>query len=92
MSAAGPDDAATALEMLAAALGSRDFATVLVTGPGRVPCLTVASRHAPLSEDIYADRFYRWSWAEPICAAGDPLTAAAQISLVLRAIREPTYG
>jgi hypothetical protein len=92
MSAVGPDDAAAALEMLATALGSRDFATVLVTGPGRVPRLTVASRHIPLSEDIYADRFYRWSWAEPICGAGDPLTAAGKISHVLGVTREPTYG
>lgn len=92
MSVVGPDDSATALEMLATALGSRDFATVLVTGPGRVPRLTVASRHSPLSEDIYADRFYRWSGAEPICDAGDPLTAAGRISRVLSVTREPTYG
>jgi hypothetical protein len=75
---------AAALERLAAALGSRDFATILVTGPGREPRLTITSRASKLSEDIYAGTSYRWSWADPICPADDPLTAAQKIAAVLR--------
>lgn len=92
MSALGPGDVTTALERLATALGSSDFATVLITGQDRTPRLTVASRHSPLAEDIYADRFYRWSWAEPICGIDDPMSAAGKISSVLRVTPEPTYG
>ena len=95
MQAHSPADTASpqaALERLATALGSRDFATTLTTGPGRPPRLTVASRHSPLSEDIYADAFYRWSWAEPICDAGDPLTAASKIAKVLRVAPAPSHG
>ena len=76
--------AAVALERLADALGSRDFATTLLTGPGRPPCLSVVSRMSRLTEDIYADSSYRWSWAEPICPATDPDTAAQRIAQVLR--------
>jgi hypothetical protein len=84
-----PSVATAALERLATALGSRDFATVLVTGQERVPHLTVASRHSPLAEDIYADCFYRWSWAEPICGVEDPLTAAGKITNVLPSPQSP---
>jgi hypothetical protein len=87
-----PQAALAALERLAAALGSRDFATTLVTGPGRPPRLTVASRHSRLTEDIYADTCYRWSWADPICAVDDPLTAASKIAMVLRTVPAPTHG
>lgn len=76
--------AVAALERLADALGSREFATTLVTGPGRPPRLSVASRHSWLSEDIYADTCYRWAWADPICPLGDPLTAARRIAKMLR--------
>ena len=90
--AAGGEMAAAALERLADALGSRDFATTLLTGPGRPPRLTVVSRHSGLTEDIYADGCYRWSWAEAICPAGDPLTAAAAIARVLRTVPAPSHG
>jgi hypothetical protein len=77
-----------ALERLAAALSQRDFATTLVTGGGRAPRLTVTSRHAPLSEEIWADcGAYRWSWAEPIGDVGDPLAAAQKIANVLQVAR-----
>lgn len=79
-----------ALHRLADALGSRDFATTLVTGPGHTPRLTVASRHAPLAEDIYANRLaYWWSWAERISDIDDPLTAAHKVATVLRVSRQP---
>jgi hypothetical protein len=82
-----------ALECLAAALDPRDHVTTLVTGQGRVPHLTVASRHAQLAEDIYAhENSYWWSWAEPISAVDDPLTAARKITSVLRAAPEPSRG
>lgn len=80
--------ARAALERLAAALNRRDFATTLVTGHGRPPRLTVTSRHAPLSEEIWADSHaYRWSWAEPIAGVSDPLAAAAKITSMLHAAR-----
>jgi hypothetical protein len=84
---------AAALERLAAALGSRDFATILLTGPGREPRLTVTSRASRLTEDLYADACYRWSWGDPICRVDDPLTAAQQIAAVLRtAAPAPSRG
>jgi hypothetical protein len=84
----GGADGRAALERLAAALSRRDFATTLVTGDGRPPRLTVTSRHAPLSEEIWVDcRAYRWSWAEPIAGVSDPLAAAQKITNVLRAAR-----
>jgi hypothetical protein len=52
-------------------------------GPGRAPRLTVAGRLTRLSEDIYADTCYRWSWADPICPVNDPRSAAHMIALVL---------
>jgi hypothetical protein len=73
-----------ALERLAAELSPRDFATTLVTGYGRPPRLTVASRHTPLSEEISAARHaYRWSWTEPIAPLNDPCLAARRITRVL---------
>jgi hypothetical protein len=82
-----------ALERLAAALGSRDFATILVTRPGREPRLTVTSRASRLTEDIYADACYRWSWGDPVCPVDDPLTAAQRIAVVLRtAAPTPSHG
>jgi hypothetical protein len=47
--------ATAALQRLDNALDPRDFATTLTTSPGRPPCLTVTSRHAPIGDDIYAD-------------------------------------
>jgi hypothetical protein len=79
--------AAAALEHLAAALDSAEFVTVLTIGPGRPPRLTVASRHAQISGDIYAGhRAYYWSWSERIAAITDPQAAARKISNILRAI------
>jgi hypothetical protein len=92
---AGPGDTHTpqaALEALAAALDPRDHASTLVAGAGRAPYLAVSSRHADLAEDVYADDWcFWWSWAEPICAVGDPGTAAAKITRVLRTVPEPTH-
>jgi hypothetical protein len=82
-----------ALERLAAALDTRDFATTLTTGPGHRPSLTVTSRHADFGDDIYADdQSYWWSFAERIAAIDDPLTAAQKITNVLRAVLEPSRG
>ncbi len=86
------DPRAAALDRLAATLDPRDHATTLTTGDGRVPHLTISSRHAQLAENVYADeRFYWWSWAEPIAAIGNPQAAATKISHVLHAT-EPTHG
>ena len=79
--------AAAALEHLAAALDSAEFVTMLTTGPGRPPRLTVASRHAHISGDIYAGhRACYWSWSERIAPLTDPQAAARTISSILRAI------
>jgi hypothetical protein len=82
-----------ALEDLAAELDPGDFVTMLVTGQGRRPRLTVASRHARLAEDIYADdRAYWWSWAEQIGGIGDPPAAAHKVASVLRITSERASG
>jgi hypothetical protein len=82
-----------ALERLAAALDPSDHAITLVTGQGQVPYLAITSRHADLAEDVYADQqSFWWSWAEPICAVDDPLTAARKITRVLQAAPQPTHG
>jgi len=50
-----------ALEELAAALNPNDFRTCVATGKGRIPYLTVTSRHASrLSERIYAGNGWYW--------------------------------
>jgi hypothetical protein len=78
---AGPDDA---LSQLAAVLEPRDFITVLTTSQDRPPRLTVTTRHAGLTADIYADQdCYWWGWAERIAPASDPHTAAATITRTL---------
>lgn len=77
--------ATAALERLAAALDPHDFATTLTTGSSHRPRLAVASRHAQIDDDIYADhRAFWWSWAEWIAPISDPHAAARIISMVLR--------
>jgi hypothetical protein len=81
-----------ALERLAAALDSADYATTLTTGPGHGPRLSVTNRHAQIGDDIAADhRAYWWSWGEWIAPISDPATAARIISVVLRAIPQPAH-
>jgi len=83
-----PFPAATqALERLAAALDLCEFATTLTTSPRHPPCLAVASRHAAIGGDIYADhQAFWWSWSERIAPVTDPPAAARKISSTLRAI------
>ena len=79
--------ATAALEQLAAALDPREFATTLTTGAGQPPRLAVASRHAQIGSDIYADhRTYWWSWSERIAPITDPPAAARKISSALQPI------
>jgi hypothetical protein len=79
-----------ALEQLAAALGSHDFATTLVTRQGRTPYLSVVSRYAKLGEDIYADAgWFWWSLAERLATTDDVPTATAKITTVLRTTPTP---
>jgi len=79
--------ATAALERLDDALDPHDFATTLTTSPGQPPRLTVASRHAPIGDDIYADcRAYWWSWSERIGPVGEPAAAARKITATLRAL------
>ncbi|HEY5985741.1 MAG TPA: hypothetical protein VIV12_05055 [Streptosporangiaceae bacterium] len=86
--------AVNALERLAAELDPRAFATTLVAGEGKVPCLSVASRNAGLAEDIYAqDGWFWWSWAERLTPVTEVSAAAAKVAAVLRLIPEPsTHG
>ncbi|GEM_PF-2690375 len=82
-----------ALEALAAALNPSDYRTSLVTGKGRMPYLTVTSRHASrLSEHIYANNgWYWWSWAEKFAVVDDVSAAAAKVAAVLRATAAPVH-
>ena len=80
-----------ALECLADALDPADYATTLTTSPGRA-CLSVTSRHAQISDVIWADhRAYYYSWGEWIAPISDPATAARMISTVLRALPQPAH-
>jgi hypothetical protein len=82
------------LEALATALGPEHFATVLITGRGRLPHLAVTSRrYAQLTESIYAqDGWFWWSWAERIAPASDIEGTAGKIALVLRVAPAPSRG
>jgi len=80
-----------ALQRLDAALDPADYATTLTTSPGRA-CLSVTSRHAQISDVIWADhRAYYYSWGEWIAPISDPATAARMISTVLRAVPQPAH-
>jgi hypothetical protein len=92
----GPGDTAAsqaALESLAAALDPRDHVTALVAERGRIPCLTISSRHTALTEDIRADSdLFGWSWAEPLGPMDDLPGAARKITNVLGTARQPSAG
>ena len=89
MTAPRAADSPAVLERLAQALDPAEFSTALVMGGGRRPVLTVASRRTLAAEDIYADGWFWWSWAERIAPADDPLTAARLVTAVLRAAPPP---
>jgi hypothetical protein len=79
--------ATAALEHLAAALDTGEFATTLTSHPGHPPCLAVTSRHAQIGGDIHADhRAFWWSWGERIAPVTDPPAAARKISSALQPI------
>jgi hypothetical protein len=89
---AGPAEAVTHLEALAAELAARGWPARLNTPPGRLPSLHAANPEpgaAALAEDIYAAPVadgtwrYWWPWAQPIAA--DPAGAAEVITRALRA-------
>lgn len=89
-----PDPAPSddALERLAAALNTDDFATTLVTGTGRRPRLTVTSKRAGLDSDVYTGSgYYWWSWAERIAPTADPHAAAGTISSILGGLSQPAH-
>lgn len=79
--------APAALGRLATALGP-GFSTALVTGTGRQPCLAVVDQRTYAAEDACADDsgWFWWSWAEPIAATEDPLTAARRVTATLRGL------
>lgn len=82
-----------ALERLAAALDSRDYTAKVMADESGRPYLAVSSRHAQLSEVIYANaNSYWWPWGQPIAAVGNPQAAASKISHVLAATPEPAHG
>jgi len=79
------------LERLAAAFDSREFATTLVSGQGRVPRLTVASRLSRTSEDVCVEGGWFWySHAERIAPVTDLQETAAKIADLLRSSLPPT--
>ena len=82
-----------ALKRLDAALDPAEYATTLTNSPGRQPFLSVASRHAAIGDDIWADnRAFYWSWGEWSAPVSDPRTAACMISSVLRALPQRARG
>lgn len=79
--------ATAALERLAAALDTHEFATTPISHPGHPPCLAVTSRHGQIGGDIHADhRAFWWSWGERIGPVTDPPAAACKISSALQPI------
>jgi hypothetical protein len=73
-----------ALEELAAVLDPGDHVTTLVAEEGRIPYLTISSRHSSLTENIRADsELFWWSWAEPLGPMHDLAGAARKITNVL---------
>jgi hypothetical protein len=88
-----PASPKAALEALGAAPNSRDFTTTLNSDDGQPPRLMVASRHAQLAEDIFADNhFYYWPGGQRIAAVGNPHAAASKVAAVLAATPEPAHG
>jgi len=82
----------TALEALAAALDPREFATALVTGQARAPRLTVISRRAHASHDVYIKAGWYWhAWAERIAPVTDTEQAADKVIAVLAAALPPLH-
>jgi hypothetical protein len=86
---AGPDQGSpgqagrAALEALDALLDPRWYITVLITGDGRIPCLTVSSRHARLTWDIHATEGWYWSAEVKVAPFGDPGTTASVLAEML---------
>ena len=80
------DNAITALEKLAAELGSRGFTARLATPPGMPPRLVVSNPAAPmLSETVMTEAgCFWWPWAERIAEEGGISTAADTVARVLR--------
>jgi hypothetical protein len=82
-----------ALEGLADVLDPRDHVTTLVAEEGRIPYLTIPSRHSLLTEDIRADSdLFWWSWAEPLGRMDDLAGAARKITNVLGAASRTPPG
>lgn len=92
MTADCPAGAVAALERLATALGTGEFAAVLVAGSGRPPALSVVSRRTHATGDVYVDGVaYWWGWAERISPTDDPLSAAHRVATVLRTVPGPAH-
>ena len=80
----GPTQAGrAALEALDALLDPRWYITVLITGDGRIPCLTVSSRYARLTWDIHADDGWFWSAEVKVAPFADPSTTASVLAEML---------
>jgi hypothetical protein len=87
------DDPRRALERLASEFGPGDFTVTLAPPEEGPPRLSIASRHCPLTEDIFCDGHRYWyPWAEPIGPVDDPVAAAEKLARVLRPARQPAHG
>jgi hypothetical protein len=85
-SASTPTTPNAALEALDAELDRDDYDTQMGGSDGDLACMTVASRHAGLSEEVYCDgRSYFWKWGQTIAAVDNPKAAAAKVSYFLSA-------
>ncbi|HEV2376814.1 MAG TPA: hypothetical protein VGS19_32155 [Streptosporangiaceae bacterium] len=69
------------LEHLAAHLGPQDYATVLVSGDGCAPCLTVTSRPTQMSLNVFvAEGWYCTAPPFQIAHTSNPAAAARHIA------------
>ena len=75
--------ARAALAALDSLLDPGLYITVLITGDNRVPRLTVSSRYARLTWDVYADEGWYWSGPDKVAPFSDPGAAARDLADVL---------
>lgn len=84
--APGSEDAAAALEKLAAELTARGYRTPSLSPQGRPPSLTVSNPATSLlTETVMAEGgWFWWPWADRIAPVSDVATAAEHVARVLR--------
>lgn len=76
------------LEKLAEALNKHGLPAIVLTPPGRRPCVQAKSpQSSMLREDVYAEAgWFWWSWADRLAPVTDVESAARKITQVLGAV------